>query len=314
MPHGLTSVRAHAWHLTSRAKLDCFWTSCPQGLAGPRAHARSHVEDKANSSAAWAWSTQHDVSQGALAHSNTCRQTRSLSQCACHAGGGAISCQHVDTQNGLCNIESRGGSVQIAGLDGNTHIQSEGGDVSITACDNIQTLRVGSSGGAIDCSVAPGALMSGAVIHVRGSTVSWPADDVDPAQRETHMRMAAAKSMQQAMQQQGGEAAADGQQDVGNTASRAARAGDADAAAAAAHQHSLGPSCLQEGLGDVGGAGEDMGEGWDTRLYMNGQQTVADKVDPARCSRILLDAGQGSVSVSIVSWVASMKAKMAAGR
>ena len=232
-------------------------------------------------------------------------------QSTCHAGGGAISCQHVDTQNGMCNIESRGGSVQVAGLDGNAHIRSEGGDVSITACDNIQALRVGSSGGAIACSVAPGALMSGAAIHARGSTVTWPADDVDPAQRATHMHMAAAKTMQQAMQQQGGEAAAGSQQDVGNTASRAARAGDADAAAAAAHQRAMGP---QGGWGDVGGVGGQLGEGWHSRMYMHGQQAMADEVDPAQCSRIVLDAGKGSVTVSIVSWVASMKAKMAAGR
>lgn len=240
-----------------------------------------------------------------FSNSLTCRHHQTIN--VCPADGGPVSCQHVDTQHGQCWVESRGGRVQMAGLDGNTDIQSRGGDVSITACDNIQALRVGSSGGNINCSVAPGALMSGAVIHARGSSIAWPAEDVGPSQRETHMRMAAAKAMQQAMQQQSGGEAAQGQQDVGNTASRAARAGEADAAAAATHRQETGSQLASEHE-----AGQ--GEGWETRRYMHGQQTGADGVDPAQCSHILLDAGQGSVDVSIMSWIATMKAKMAAGQ
>lgn len=57
----------------------------------------------------------------------------------------------------------------------------------------------------------------------------------------------------------------------------------------------------------------DPGEGWETRPYIGGTQTDV-KALPVKSARIRLDAGQGAVAVSVVSWIDSIRAKMAAGR
>lgn len=55
------------------------------------------------------------------------------------------------------------------------------------------------------------------------------------------------------------------------------------------------------------------GEGWEIRAYTGGTQTDAAAL-PSGAAQIRLDGGQGQVTVSVVSWIDSMKAKMAAGR
>ena len=209
-------------------------------------------------------------------------------------------------------MDSRGGSIDLGGLDGSAELHSRGGGISVVACDNIQSLQLTSSGGPVSCSMSPGALMSGAIIHARaGGAVAWPEQDVEPSQREAHMRMAGTKAAQQALAQQG---PAGGGGDVGNMASRAARVGEADAVAAAAAAHASASEPQEAVLGPAGDAGGGFGEGWETRTYFQGQQVGAEAVKGVQCSRVVLDAGAGPVTISIMSWIASMKAKMAAGQ
>ena len=106
---------------------------------------------------------------------------------------------------------------------------------------------------------------------------------------------------------------------MGNLESRAARAGEADSAARVADSAAAEGDAASD-LGHQQGAespGPDWAaDGWDTRVYLGGRQAEPGAQPAAKCARLWLDAGagQGRVTVSVVSWIEAMKAKMAAGR